>query len=571
MTPLRRVMEKAGKGPTANGVPPAGPIPEPPKRFVPALQLMSELKLREVKWHWPGRIPAGMVTILFGPPGVSKSIVTCFITAATTVGGFWPGGYTRAPKGTVVMLACEDEPETTVGPRLLAAGADLTKVRLLVGKRPDGQDDGKGFALAVSLQDIELIEESLDPDCKLLIVDPAGSHMGPGIDNHRDNEVRAVLMPLALLARKRGIAVVLVCHSNKAMANQLAMDAIIGSRGFSGVVRSVLSCVADPDAADYPRRKLLLHAKCNVAPLADGLAYTLESAPDVIGQPPRIVWEDEPLPGVGADDYLGARSATRTGGETGRPASAREEAAALIERVLADGPASVARMKAVAQAAGMSWPTVDRARADLGVKGKPQKGKFEVGKRPLYFWYFGDDWEPPAADPSLDPEGFDADGETGGENTAETPEKTRQHQHQNPSDADGEFRPSASKPAAFDADGETDGQSARQHQISSDVDAHRKTQAEMGHSGGGIARQHQNPESLDGARKNRREKSTPISPAVVELETLLSRSGWAEPEAIGWLDGQDEYVPDHKLANLTARQQTLLAAKLAEVIRERGR
>ena len=48
-------------------------------------------------------------------------------------------------------------------------------------------------------------------DCKLVIVDPIGSYLGGRTDAHRDNEVRAVLTPLAALAARRGVAVVVVC------------------------------------------------------------------------------------------------------------------------------------------------------------------------------------------------------------------------------------------------------------------------------------------------------------------------------------------------------------------------
>lgn len=589
MTPARVQIEqqaaairsgKKGK-PSTNGEHPVATVTNSPRRFVPDVTLMSDVKVKAVKWHWPGRVPAGMTTILFGPPGVSKSIVVAYLTATTTTGGYWPGGTHYSPKGSVLMLACEDEPETTIGPRLMAAGADLTKVKLLGGKRPEGESGANGFALAISLQDIELIEEAMDDDCKLLIIDPAGSYMGPGIDNHKDNEVRAVLMPLALLARKRGIAVVLVCHSNKTMANQLAMDAIIGSRGFSGVVRSVLACVSDPDAEDYPKRKLLLHAKCNVAQEADGLAYKLDSATDVIGNPPRIVWEDEPLSGVGADDYLGARSANRSGGgDTGRPASAREEAIRLIERVLVDGPVSVNQIKSVAQAAGMSWATMDRARAELGVTGKPQKGKFEIGKRPLYFWYFGDDWEPPAeTTPALDTGTFDADGESEGQKAVNGADFPREHQPRKSSEVDGGYLPSTSKVPGSDADGQEAAQISREHQKGIDVDAHGENQAETPDSGGSKARQHQKSRDLrDGTPKTPRKKSAKPTPPSDDpltdstaFTTLLNRSGWGWPEVRGWLDGKGEYVPGvGGYEALTGPQKVMLIDHLTGIVKTKG-
>ena len=37
-----------------------------------------------------------------------------------------------------------------------------------------------------------------------VIIDPIGSYLGGGVDAHRDNEVRAILSPIATIARKAG-------------------------------------------------------------------------------------------------------------------------------------------------------------------------------------------------------------------------------------------------------------------------------------------------------------------------------------------------------------------------------
>jgi hypothetical protein len=53
-----------------------------------------------------------------------------------------------------------------------------------------------------TLQNVEELEAALKmhPDCKMVVVDPIGSFIGGDTDTHRDNEVRAVLAPVAKLA-----------------------------------------------------------------------------------------------------------------------------------------------------------------------------------------------------------------------------------------------------------------------------------------------------------------------------------------------------------------------------------
>ena len=87
-----------------------------------------------------------------------------------------------------------------------------------------------------------------------------------------------VLAPLAALAAERGVAVVLVCHTRKAVAS-FADDMALGRRAFVGLARSVLHLMADPD---NEKRKLLLPGKCNLSAPPPGLAFRIVGDPDFI-------------------------------------------------------------------------------------------------------------------------------------------------------------------------------------------------------------------------------------------------------------------------------------------------
>ena len=51
------------------------------------------------------------------------------------------------------------------------------------------------------------------------VIDPIGSYLGSGVDAHRNNNVRSVLAPIALLAEKHDLAVLLVVHTRKGTAS----------------------------------------------------------------------------------------------------------------------------------------------------------------------------------------------------------------------------------------------------------------------------------------------------------------------------------------------------------------
>lgn len=100
--------------------------------------------------------------------------------------------------------------------RLDAAGADVKQVFLLSGVMSSDRGTAPTERM-ITLADVAVLEAALraHPDCRLVTVDPIGSYLGGETDAHRDNEVRAVLRPIADLAGRYGVAVVLVAHRRK--------------------------------------------------------------------------------------------------------------------------------------------------------------------------------------------------------------------------------------------------------------------------------------------------------------------------------------------------------------------
>lgn len=320
----------------------------------PVLRCLADVEPREVQWLWPERIPLGRISLLVGRPGEGKSFLTTDMTARVSTGRTWPDG-SACPCGSVILVSAEDDPHDTIRPRLDAHGADVRRVHLLATVRRRGEG-GRLVEAMFTLEDLPALTEALErqPDCRLIVIDPIGSFIGGGTDSHRDNEVRAVLAPVAQLAERYGPAVLIVAHRRKS-AGTIADDLAIGSRAFTGIARAVWHLTRD---TDDKRRRLLLSGKNNLAPEGTGLAF------DIGGIPPAIQWEPSPV-NMRADDALAAES------EGGSDGGALAEATDFLRAELAHGRKTGTEVKAAAKAAGVSARTLDRARARLGVVAAP--------------------------------------------------------------------------------------------------------------------------------------------------------------------------------------------------------
>ena len=328
------------------------PVLLPPEQGVgPVLVCMADVEPREVSWLWPNRIPTGRLSLIVGRPGEGKSFVGVDIAARVSRGACWPDG-SVCPEGSVILMAAEDDPHDTIRRRLDAQNANVTKVHLLTAVRR--QKDGSREQL-ISLADVDAIEQALQnvPDCKLVVIDPIGSYLGGKVDAHRDNQVRAVLAPIAALASKYEVAILVVMHRRKG-AGAFADEQALGSVGFVAISRIVWHVARDPEDDE---RRLLLAGKTNLAGESDGLAFSIE------GDPVRLVWEPEPVK-LRADDVLALE---RPGRKPGPNPEALDAAKEWLQKALAAGPRLQKELLREWKEQGGSKRTLDRAKMELKI------------------------------------------------------------------------------------------------------------------------------------------------------------------------------------------------------------
>jgi hypothetical protein len=333
-------------------------LAEPPPRVENgAYRLIdpSNVIPRAVKWAWRHRIATGTLTIIAGPGGVGKGALWAELVAQLTRGQL--DGDLHAVPQRVLILTAEENVSDVVAPRLHAAGADLTRARILTMR--DGEYDRD----VTFPDDLEHVRDALSAfGASVVVIDPLNAHLAERIDSHKDASLRRALAPLTRLAGETGCAVVGVAHTNKGFGD--AVSRVLGSVAYVNAARSVLIVGTPPDVENGPER-VVAFPKSNNAPAVSSLRFRLESRQvqgvladglpgflDVVG----VAWLGEDT--ATADDLLGSNE-DRT---------LTAEAMSWLADLLTDGPRPRADIVREAHKVGITDKALRRAREALQVE-----------------------------------------------------------------------------------------------------------------------------------------------------------------------------------------------------------
>ncbi len=329
-----------------------------PRRPRPKLIRLSDVTPRPEEWLWHERFPIGKLSMLVGDPGLGKSFVTLDMAARVTTGRAFPDAPgVPVPVGGVVLISAEDDPETTIVPRLDALGADTARMVILDGVEIPDAETGGTFERGFTLEDLPMLEEAIEAvgACRLVIVDPVAAYFGGRVDSHRDADVRGVLRPLSDLARRYRVALVVVAHLNKGQGK--AIYRASGSLGIIAAARMAWGVARHPDDDD---QRVVFPLKSNLAESGAGMAYQLH-APDG-GEIPVVQWDARPV-------YIEAE--TLLASPTPETSTALEDAIEWLETILADGPVLVTQIQKAVKKQDFSMKTVRRAKKALQVVSLP--------------------------------------------------------------------------------------------------------------------------------------------------------------------------------------------------------
>lgn len=319
----------------------------------------ADITVRKIQWLWKGYLPLGKLVMIAGVGGLGKSTLTADFAARVSSGAPWPGSKRSRTPGGVLMICAEDDPETTIIPRLQVAGADLSRVRFM---------DDPFF----NLRSVPKLEQSLkeDPSCRLVVVDPISAYMG-NTDSHNNADVRGVLKPVQDILQRHRVTMVCVTHFNKGSGS--GTQRFSGSGAFTDAARAAWSFERDPDEEDKDAR-LFWCRKANLGP--DGYAIKLK----VRHEPENFIeWgEVKEAPDDGLMDYEAIDAVVRK--------TKLDEAMEWLVFALKDGPVWTKTLQLKATEAGHSERTLRRAKELLGVTSKPGMGKKGESVDVKWYW-----------------------------------------------------------------------------------------------------------------------------------------------------------------------------------------
>jgi putative DNA primase/helicase len=323
-----------------------------------ALELIdaASVSAEAIRWLWPGWLARGKLHVLAGAPGTGKTTIALHIAACISAGHALPSGY-RPQRGNVIIWSGEDDPADTLKPRLVAAGADASRIKF-VG---EVKENGQSFPFDPA-RDVDKLRDAAAKvgDVALLIIDPLVSAVGG--DSHKNAEVRRGLAPLVELAGKLGAALIGITHYSKGTAGRDPLERVTGSVAFGALARIVFGTVRQEGEDGAPRTMMLARAKSNIGPDGGGYTYAIDHTEihgGIIAS--RITWG-------GAVEGT-ARELLSEPEPEGEQGDARD-AAAWLRELLGGGPVPVKDVRRHGNDAGYAWRTVQRAMRASGVESK---------------------------------------------------------------------------------------------------------------------------------------------------------------------------------------------------------
>lgn len=202
---------------------------EPDNRF--SAVSFADIQPRATEWVLQDLLPAAEIVVLVGEEGIGKGLWCCNLIARITTG--------PNPRNVLMILA-EDDAQRVVRPRLDAAGADVSRVHLVV----EDVETLTGTPLLPTHRD-RIAALVTELDAQVLIIDPWISTVPGAISVKDAQQARQALDPMTKLARQTGVTILAVAHTNRSSGS--TRDRV----GLTGVLRQVarmmVLALAEPD------------------------------------------------------------------------------------------------------------------------------------------------------------------------------------------------------------------------------------------------------------------------------------------------------------------------------------
>lgn len=302
---------------------------------------IATVEATKVRWLWRHRIPSRQVTVIAGGDKAGKTVVICKLAATISRGRAWPLGEGRAKRGNVIVISTEDDPATTLRPRLEAAGADLTRIFVL----PIGD---LTFDLETGLERLAKDVRRIG-GVRAIFFDPATALLG-SISRNNGDAIRVLFTRLAAFAAEHRLAVVVTAHLNKS-------NTVTGSFEWLAASRAAFLVAHEPGTG----RRLFVPRASTLAKEMPAVAFQIREKTLKSGiAAPRVRWQRDPV-AVSFDEALAA-----TAGKT-KVRPAHSAAQQFLLDTLRSGPMKRKKIMALGRKNGFTPKMLRTARESLGV------------------------------------------------------------------------------------------------------------------------------------------------------------------------------------------------------------
>lgn len=324
----------------------------------------NEVEVERPRWLWPGYIPAGKITILAGDPGMGKSTISIDLVSRISQGTFLPSGG-RTIAGTCLIASAEDAAEDTIMPRLIAAGANISRIGII--REVMIQDEAHYLSFPRDLERLRALV--IAKGARLLIIDPMNAFMEKGTDTYKDQDVRLVLAPLESIAEETGVSILIVAHLNKKEESS-TLYRVGGSIGFIGAARSVLA-VSHTTKDDT---RALYSLKSNLAKRPPSLAY--ETREVKVTRKDETQWKGEDTVVSSNVRWKGEIDFDPAQQTFVKESESETEAQEFLRALLIDSEMPTEDIFAEARQAGISKSSLNRVKSDMGIKAVKRSGRW---------------------------------------------------------------------------------------------------------------------------------------------------------------------------------------------------
>ena len=365
-------------------------VKEPPQYALTVIR-GSESKREHLRYLWEPYLPLAKLVHLAGNSSQGKSPVTIDWLARLTRGLEWPDGKPNehGPR-SAILLNIEDDLADTILPRFDLAGGDDAKLFYVKGTKVKEGDSEVEVMVALD-RDLSRIAEFARsiPDLSVIVIDPITNYLG-GSEMNAEQEIRAILTPLAMLAAELKIVLITVGHFNRRLTGTDPLHRIMGAAAFAGVARAVFVFGPDPDLED-PHAHIITPARGALTDLALKYHTAVKT----------MTWENEEskVLQICWDGTSRASAEDAVDPQTRQQKTRNTEAAALLRDFLSKGKKKSTECLDFLKNSGFEGVNSSRVCQKAGARKEKSKGT----KASAWYWFLPTSakmFPPPESDPS---------------------------------------------------------------------------------------------------------------------------------------------------------------------------